>query len=71
MWDVFISHASEDKEQLVRPLAEELIKCGVKVWYDEFTINLGESLTASIDQGILNSKFGLLNISPAFSEKLD
>ena len=69
MWDLFISHASEDKEELVRPLAEELVKYGVKVWYDEFSLELGDSLTISIDKGLINSKFGLLIISPAFFQK--
>ena len=69
MWDLFISHASEDKEDLVRPLAEELVKYGVNVWYDEFSLELGDSLTASIDKGLIDSKFGLLIISPAFFQK--
>lgn len=69
MWDLFISHASEDKEDLVRPLADELVKYGVEVWYDEFSLGLGDSLTASIDKGLINSKFGLIIISPAFFQK--
>lgn len=69
MWDVFISHASEDKENLVRPLAQELVKYGVSVWYDEFTLELGDSLSASIDKGLLDSKYGLIVFSPAFFEK--
>lgn len=69
MWDLFISHASEDKEALVRPLAEELVKYGLNVWYDEFSLELGDSLTASIDKGLIGSKFGLLIISPAFFQK--
>ena len=35
-WDAFISHASEDKDEFVRPLAEALLHQGVKIWYDEF-----------------------------------
>ena len=69
MWDLFISHASEDKEALVRPLAEELVKYGLNVWYDEFSLELGDSLTTSIDKGLIGSKFGLLIISPAFFQK--
>lgn len=33
-WDVFVSHASEDKEIFVRPLTQALDQLGVKVWYD-------------------------------------
>ena len=69
MWDLFISHASEDKEALVRPLAEELVKYGLNVWYDEFSLELGDSLTTSIDKWLIGSKFGLLIISPAFFQK--
>ena len=34
-WDVFISHAGEDKDQVARPLAKRLTALGVRVWYDE------------------------------------
>ena len=30
--DVFISHASEDKEEIVRPLANALVREGLDVW---------------------------------------
>ena len=51
MWDVFISHASEDKEAIARPLADALVLSNLTVWYDEFALRLGDSLTASIDHG--------------------
>ena len=68
-WDVFISHASEDKENFVRPLAEKLQKCGVKVWYDEFELKMGDSLSDSIDRGLQESKYGIIVFSHAFFEK--
>lgn len=68
-WDVFISHASEDKEAFVRPLAGALRVFGVAVWYDEFSLRLGESLSRSIDQGLAESRFGLVVISPDFIRK--
>ncbi len=40
-YDVFISHASEDKDEIVRPLANTLVEKGVKVWYDEFEMKIG------------------------------
>src|SRR6185312_12727621 len=43
-FDVFISHASEDKNEVVRPLAEALRKGGLEVWYDEFELRIGDSL---------------------------
>lgn len=68
-WDVFISHASEDKEDFVRPLAEKLQKCGVKVWYDEFELKMGDSLSDSINRGLQESRYGIIVFSQAFFEK--
>ena len=68
-WDVFISHASEDKDNFVRPLAERLRSCGVKVWYDEFELKMGNSLSDSINKGLLNSRYGIVVCSPAFFDK--
>jgi len=69
MWDVFISHAWEDKESVARPLAEALIKAGLEVWYDEYTLTLGDSLRKSIDHGLSHSKYGVVILSPSFFEK--
>ncbi|MDP2248700.1 MAG: toll/interleukin-1 receptor domain-containing protein [Nitrosomonadales bacterium] len=68
-WDVFISHASEDKESFVRPLANALIEDGIKVWFDEFTLTLGDSLRRKIDRGLAASRFGIVVLSPAFFQK--
>ena len=68
-YDVFISHASEDKAAVARPLAEALEKQGLKVWYDEFTLRLGDSLRRKIDQGLANSRTGLIILSPDFIKK--
>lgn len=68
-YDVFISHASEDKEDFVRSLAEELMRIGVRVWYDEFSLKWGDSLRRSIDKGLAKSRFGVVVLSPSFFEK--
>ncbi len=68
-YDLFISHASEDKEDFVRPLAEALKNAGIKVWYDEFTLKVGDSLRKSIDHGLARSKFGTLVLSSSFFSK--
>ena len=68
-WDVFISHASEDKASLVRPLAEALKEYGVKVWYDSFNLRPGLSLGRSIDTGIAGAEFGIVVLSPHFIAK--
>jgi hypothetical protein len=69
MWDVFISHAWEDKETVARPLAHALSKAGITVWYDEFTLTLGDSLRRSIDRGLAESRYGLVILSPDFFNK--
>ena len=68
-WDVFICHASEDKDFFVRPLAVSLNQLGVEVWYDEFSLRLGDCLSRSIDHGLANSHFGIVVISANFIGK--
>lgn len=67
--DVFISHASEDKDEIVRPLANALINEGLNVWYDELTLSIGDSLRQKIDQGLKSSRVGLVVLSPEFISK--
>lgn len=67
--DVFISHASEDKSDFVRPLAEVLTGTGVSVWYDDFTLTVGDSLLRSIDRGLADSRYGIVVLSPSFLSK--
>jgi hypothetical protein len=50
-WDVFISHASEDKEAVARPLALELTNAGLALWLDENELCVGDSFRAPIDRG--------------------
>lgn len=68
-YEVFISHASEDKEDVVRPLSAHLKKQGLSVWLDEFEMTLGDSLRRSIDRGLSRSGFGVVILSPAFFSK--
>ena len=68
-WDAFISHATEDKETVAGPLAHALRERGVRVWYDEFELRIGDSLRRSIDSGIANSRFGLVILSKPFFDK--
>lgn len=68
-YDVFISHAYEDKEEVVRPLANALVQRGLKVWYDEFELKIGDSLRRKIDRGLANSRFGIVVLSRDFIKK--
>ena len=65
LYDAFICHASEDKDELVRPLAVALEEHHLKVWYDEFTLRPGDSLRRSVDAGLARSRFGIVVISRA------
>lgn len=68
-FDCFISHASEDKDDFVSPLALELRRLGVRVWFDKFELKVGDSLSRKIDEGLLMSKFGVVVLSKAFFSK--
>lgn len=68
-YDVFISHASEDKDTVARPLATALTNAGLSVWYDEFEMRIGDSLRRKIDQGLAHSRFGIVIISRDFIKK--
>jgi len=66
---VFICHASEDKNDFVRPLAEMLKNQHIDVWYDEFSLSVGDSLSQKIDEGLAKSRFGIVVLSPNFFNK--
>ncbi len=67
--DVFICHASEDKDDFVRPLGEALRAHHLDVWYDEFALNIGDSLREAIDRGLADSRFGIVILSQHFFQK--
>lgn len=69
IYDFFISHASEDKDAFVRELAEALETRGAKVWYDEFTLKVGDSLRREVDQGLTDSRYGVVVLSRHFFQK--
>lgn len=68
-WDVFVAHAAEDKDSLVRDLAAALMSRGLRVWYDENVLRLGDSLRRRIDEGLAKSRFGVVVVSHAFFAK--
>lgn len=68
-YDVFISHASEDKDAIVRDLAHALRRRGLEVWYDEFALRVGDGLRRKIDVGLATSRFGVVVLSPNFFSK--
>jgi len=68
-YHVFVSHAWEDKEDFVRPFVNALVAEGLSVWYDEFELKVGDSLRRSIDNGLKNSKYGIVVLSEHFFRK--
>lgn len=65
-YDVFISHAFEDKDSFVNELVDELINKGVSVWYDDKNTVWGSSLREEIDRGLRFSKYGIVVLSPSY-----
>ena len=68
-WDVFVSHASEDKDAVAEPLVRALVDAGLRVWYDRIELRLGDSLRGKIDEGLAHSRFGIVILSPSFFAK--
>ena len=68
-FDAFICHASEDKLKVARPLAERLQRDGSEIWYDEFSLSYGDSLSRSIDYGLSRSDYGIVILSKRFFQK--
>ncbi len=68
-WDAFICHASEDKKDFVDPFAHRLRESGLSVWYDVFSLKLGDSLRRKIDEGLAQSRYGIVVLSKHFFSK--
>ena len=68
-WDVFISHAGEDKKPFVTRLASALERRDLAVWFDKCVLTVGDSLREKIDEGLSHSKFGVVVLSPSFFAK--
>jgi hypothetical protein len=69
VWDVFVSHASEDKAAVARPLTDHLRERGLTVWLDDFELRIGDSLRRKIDAGLAGSRFGVVILSRSFFAK--
>ena len=69
VYDLVLSHASEDKDDVARPLALALQAHGLSVWYDEFELRIGDNLVAKLNAGINGSRFGIIVLSNAFFAK--
>jgi hypothetical protein len=54
-FDIFLSHSAKDKS-VVRAAAVRLRQDGVKVWFDEWEIEPGDSIPAKIEDGLERSR---------------
>jgi hypothetical protein len=68
-FDLFISHASEDKDSIARPLYQALKNCGFSVWFDEAELRMGDSLRERIDDALAKCRYGIVILSPSFLKK--
>ncbi|MBN2583429.1 MAG: toll/interleukin-1 receptor domain-containing protein [Planctomycetes bacterium] len=62
----FIAHDSRNKEEIARPLAIELVRRMCPVWFDEFSLKVGDSLRESIEKGIRECRKCILVLTPEF-----
>ena len=68
-WNVFICHASEDKTDVVQPLATACEKAGISCWLDKEQINWGDSITQRINHGLASAEFVVVVLSDSFLAK--
>lgn len=62
----FISHDTEDKDGIARPIATGLAKMGFSVWFDEFSLKPGDRLRESIEKGMKDCRKCILVLTPNF-----
>ena len=67
--DAFICHASEDKDQIAKPLASAITNAGMSCWLDEAKMRWGDDLSAMINDGLSNSRYVIVILTPFFIEK--
>lgn len=62
----FISHDSRDKDEIARPLALELSRKMCPVWFDEYSLKVGDSLRESIESGLREARKCVVILTPNF-----
>ncbi|MFX0199081.1 MAG: toll/interleukin-1 receptor domain-containing protein [Candidatus Hodarchaeota archaeon] len=67
--DIFICHASEDKEEVVNPMVEAFGQAGITCWYDEAEVKWGDSITQKVNDGLNISRYVVVVFSSAFIGK--
>lgn len=70
MRDVFLCHAWDDRQGAAKELHDHLEACGVRVWFSEKDVGLGVPLMRAIDRGLVNSRIGIVLVTPAMLRRL-
>jgi hypothetical protein len=68
--DVFLCHAWDDRQGAAKELNDLLVAAGVKVWFSEKDLGLGVPMMRAIDKGLLNSRIGLVLVTPALLKRV-
>ncbi|MCQ2393862.1 MAG: toll/interleukin-1 receptor domain-containing protein [Kiritimatiellae bacterium] len=68
-YDVFVSHANDNKQAFVDSLSAGLNRLGIKVWYDSSVLDWGDDWKAKIEEGLAKSRFGIVVLSPQFIDR--
>ncbi|MFU8692749.1 toll/interleukin-1 receptor domain-containing protein (plasmid) [Rossellomorea sp. FS2] len=68
--DVFLCHAWDDRKGIAKELHDLLESLGVSVWFSEKDVGLGVPLLRAIDKGLVNSRVGLVLVTPAMLRRL-
>ena len=68
-YDVFISHANKDKEDLIEELYQSLNALGVKIFYDKESLEWGDNWKDRILKGTKKAEFAIIVISENFFDR--
>ena len=68
-YDVFVSHANDNKQAFVDALSAGLNRLGIKVWYDSSVLDWGDDWKTKIEEGLAKSRFGIVVLSPQFIDR--
>lgn len=66
----FVSHDSRDKTDMAQPLVQSLGRRMCPVWYDEYSVKVGESLRESVEKGLKDCPKCVLLVTPNFLNNL-
>lgn len=68
--DVFLCHAWDDRQGAAKELHDLLEARGVKVWFSEKDIALGEPFLREIDRGLAKSRVGIVLVTRNFLKRI-